>query len=69
MEIFSHMTYRRPVLSLSPKDMQIWTDSKISSLCIKEPAHLTKYSFALGLDYVKRRVFEQAETTDHDNVL
>ena len=25
----------------------------ISSLCIKEPAHLTKYSFALGLDYVK----------------
>ena len=29
-----------------PKDMQIQT-------CIKEPAHLTKYSFALGSDVVK----------------
>ena len=33
--------------------MQIWTKFK-SHLCIKEPAYLTKYSFALGLNDVKR---------------
>ena len=35
------------------RDMQIQTNFTISSLCIKEPAHLTKYSFELELDYVK----------------
>ena len=36
-----------------PKDMQISRKFAIPSLCIKEPAYLTKCSFALGLDYVK----------------
>ena len=42
---------RRPVLSLFSKRHDNFT---IPSLCMKEPPHLTKYSFALELDDVKR---------------
>ena len=35
-----------------PKDMQIWTNFTITSLCIKELANLAIYSFAFGLNDV-----------------
>ena len=40
----------------------------ISSLCIKEPAHLTKYSFALGLGYVKSHNSYHGQCKTYDEV-